>query len=117
MCVRIAILANHFKVYEYQHYRADSGFLDEVKELVRSSYFNTSTLLERERSHNEMIYFTRDSNDMLSSLFMTNYDIVDNSIMNYMGLLAVADKYKNGNLTAPLLLRHIQNVQKLEKEI
>ncbi len=113
----IATLPNQFKLFEYVNYQNDHVLVNEISELLAPSYINTDTLLERELAHNKIIYFTRDTQNKLSSFFMTNYDEVNGKTVCYMGLLAVADNHKGKDLAGPILYWHIQKTKSLEKKL
>jgi hypothetical protein len=110
-------LSNGFTLYEAINFQSTLNLIDEIRNLITSNYNDTTTLLNRELIHNKQIIFIRDADGKLASFFMTNFDIINNEVISYMGLMAVSDEYKSMNLTAPMVIRYIRNLKRKEREL
>lgn len=106
-----------FTLQQSSAFHDDNEFISEMRALLKPSYKDVEMLLNRELNHNKYIYYLRDKDGMLSSFFMSNFDIIDNEVVSYMGLMAVAEKYKGLTLAAPIIIPYIENLRRKEREL
>lgn len=113
----ISTYKENFSVYEKHNFSFDKDFIIEMKDLIKPSYVDPDSLIDRVIKQYDNILYTRNKEGRLCSFFTTNYDKIDNDIICNLGLLAVKEEYKGAELVFPLGFRHIEILKEKEKEL
>lgn len=102
-------------------FKYDNNLKQEILELVRPSYIDPSSLIDREFEYNDTIYLARDNAKDLIAFFMTGDKSFNNYKIIYMGLSAVRHEYKNSGIGKIVYLAQIEDSlleqDKIKKQI
>jgi hypothetical protein len=103
-----------YSLLEEMDYQDNPALLNQMTAVAAPSYDGTSSLLEREFTHNHIVYFIRNKEQELVAFFLTNFDAIEDELFSYMGLLAIDQRYKNSFLAAPLVFHYIRRLKEKE---
>ncbi|MHA7057597.1 hypothetical protein ACWGOQ_0010290 [Aquimarina sp. M1] len=87
-----------------------------VNNIIRPSYVDISSLIEREDRHCNYTFYLEDKDGKLISFFMTSKEKLFEKTSFYLGLNATAEKYKNKGLNIYVILKALQFLNGIEKK-
>jgi len=117
MCKFIRTYKENYSVFEKHDFSLDKDLIIEMKDILKPSYINPDSLIDRVIQQYDYILFSRNKEGILTSFFTTNFDKIDNEIICNLGLLAVRDAYKRSDLIFPVVFRQIELLRQKQKEV
>ncbi|MFT3947816.1 MAG: hypothetical protein QM763_12680 [Agriterribacter sp.] len=104
-------------VQKIRNFSSDLKLKEEILSLVKPSYVDPTSLLEREFANNDTIYLIRYESTNLVAFFMTGDDSFEDITVTYMGLSAVRHEYKNSGVGKQVYMAQIEDSLHLQEKM